>query len=295
MRILPYFATTLLFASAALAAPVDSAHIPASADWFLHVDLDKLAQGKMADLLKELDKDKGADNPLRFFEIQDGRASGGFTLYGSVSDPEDVVLLMQGLTDQDELIKEVSKSGKYETSEHGDHTIHSWVEKDGKRGKNKHRVYMTFVDEVSALISGGESALEEALDFHAKGGNPHGEKLGDGAIVGHVDVDAILKEVDPEAAVFDLASEIDFSVQLNKDEELVGVIQLTSKDEDRAKRLSRMIDGMVAFASEAAEHEGLWTPDENFEIEQKGDSIEVKFTIPVKELKKMFFDRDLII
>ncbi|MEM7012823.1 MAG: hypothetical protein AAF585_15215 [Verrucomicrobiota bacterium] len=282
----------LAFVGLAIAGPADPKAIPNSADWFFHVDMDKLAQGTMAELLGELDDE--AENPMRFFEIQDGRTTGGFTLYGSITDPEDTVLIMSGMN-RDELIEEVSDSKKYKTEEYKDYTIHSWNEKTGNRRGDKQKVTMAFIDKNSAIVTARQKVLLEALDLHEKGGNDSREALGDGAIVGNVNVDAIRQEVDPEAALFDLAKEIEFSVQLTEDDVLVGAFHMKSANQDRADRLRRMVDGMVAFASEAAEHEGLWAPDENFEIEQDGKVIEVRFTIPVKELKRMMFDRDLII
>lgn len=281
-----------VFAGIAIGGPADPKMIPNSADWFFHVDLDKLAQGKMAELLGDLDDED--ENPMRFFEIQDGQTTGGFTLYGSITDPEDTVLILSGMN-REELIEEISDSKKYKTEEYESFTIHSWTEKTGNRRGDKQKVTMAFIDDTSALVTARQGVLEDALDFHEKGGNADRQALGDGAIVGNVNVDAIRKEVDPEAALFDLAKEIEFSVQLSEDDVLIGTIHMTSANQNRADRLRRMVDGMVAFASEAAEHEGLWTPDENFEIEQDGKIIEVKFTIPVKELKRMMFDRDLII
>ena len=274
---------------------IDPKSVPADADWYFHVNLDQLSNGKLGDWMSELGDlfilETGEESPLKYFTDEDDNVSGGLTFYGSGGKPENSVIRAVGLNDAESLIAEIEGAKDYKKSSIGNLTIHSWVEeakgKMAEHNPGEIRVYGTFLDDSTMIASQSEETLGEAIDFHR---NP---KAGikkpanaDVAILGSADLVAIARDGGHSARMLGSAKRMESRMKVAADGSISGTVRVETSDAESAKKMFMMIDGMIAFGSTYAEP-GTWNPGENMQAAQKGSAVEVKMNLPIADLEKI--------
>ncbi|MBN1126035.1 MAG: hypothetical protein JXA82_13590 [Sedimentisphaerales bacterium] len=152
--------------SSLVAAPLNKARVSSLANWVVHLDVDQLGKSTIGKLGREEIRNSEIEQKLQGFaqvfsfhpldDIQN------ITLCGRGKDPHEAVAIAQGKYDQSILTSLVSMNPFYETSKHGEHTIHSWI--DEKQGSNGQRQYGAFYGSDTVLISMGELTLQHVLD-----------------------------------------------------------------------------------------------------------------------------------
>jgi hypothetical protein len=275
----------LLPVSFIAAGPIDPKTVPTDSDWYFHVNLDQLSNGKIGDWMMEMSDmmlfETGEESPLNFFTDDGVKISGGITLYGSGREPEKSIIRASGLKDQKDLLDEITKSKAYEKTAAGEFTIHSWVEE----AKGETRVYGAFLDDDTMIASTSRETLGDALDFETndKKGIAAPKNAGS-AIVGMVNLEAVAKEA--EAQMFRRAKRVESAMNVAADGSISGSLRLDTGDAESAEKMFMMIDGMIAFGSGYAE-EGGWNPGDNMKASKNGNTVEIEMKLPISELEKL--------
>ena len=278
-------------AGSLFAGPIDPKTVPEKADWYIHVNLDQLAQGKIGDWMAEISDimvfETGEEGPMKHFTDGDNKISGGVTVYGTGKDPESSVIRATGLTDRDELVTEIKGSKDYETSKDGEHTIHSWVE-DADHPHHEEmsvRIYGVFLDDSTMMASQSKETLSGALDFldNDEKGILAPANAG-AAFVARADLEAMSKGADSE--VFRSAKSVATSMDVAADGSMTGSLQLEAANAESAEKMTQMINGMVSFGSGYAQ-DGQWNPGENVKTNRNGNTVVIDLTMPISYMEKM--------
>jgi hypothetical protein len=139
--------------------PLAKEQVAASANWAVHLDVDRLNQSKLGQLIRNEMVEKGHEAKLlefkqrfSFHPLDDVR---NVTVYGQGEDKTKAVALIQGTYNKQTLLELVRLNESYEEIRQGDLVIHSWIDKN----KNE-RAYGTFYDADQVLLAGSVEALK---------------------------------------------------------------------------------------------------------------------------------------
>src|SRR5690242_1429749 len=121
-----------LFAFTASAGPVQRGDIPAEAGWVFHVDCDAVRPTAVGQyLIAELSKPEPDAKFAAFqsiFSFDPRSALHGLTLYSTSKDPLDGVLITYATFDEGRLVTLAKAAKAYQSSQHGTHIIHNWID-----------------------------------------------------------------------------------------------------------------------------------------------------------------------
>lgn len=220
--------------------------VPASAKWFFHVDFDQMrgtATGKS--VIAEIESDHGARLRAfkRMFSLHPLEDLHGVTLYGD-GKPKQAVALLHGTFDRAHMEDVVKGADDYSSSDYGGFTVHSWKDKGEKH-------HASFVHEKLLLFSRQKKLLHLAIDtlnanvpveaapfFAGAGGKP---LIAASARLSEIEVPNERAHVAKMAESFHLAA--------NENEGRFFLrAEMKTETPQKAERLRRMIDGLLAFA-----------------------------------------------
>ncbi len=142
-----------------LGGPLAKEQVAASANWVVHLDMDRLNQSKLGQLIRNEMIEKGLEAKLlefkqtfSFHPLDDVR---NVTVYGQGEDKAKAVVLIQGNYDKQTLLGLVQLNESYEEIRDGNLVIHSWIDEN----KNE-RAYGIFYDADQVLIAGSVEAVK---------------------------------------------------------------------------------------------------------------------------------------
>lgn len=155
------------------AGPLQRADVIADPVWVLHVDCDALKQTSLGRaLLAELDKPEAQKKFAAMkavFNVDPRKDLHGVTLYGAAKSEADGVVVAYADFDAARLVTLVEANKDYESTTHGSHTVHSWIdEKKKEKDGVKPRTYGAIYKGKVLIIGQKEMRVAEALDVMDK-------------------------------------------------------------------------------------------------------------------------------
>ncbi len=123
----------------AAAEPLEAGNVAADAKWVMHVNFDAFRETALAEHLRKEKLDRpGAQ---RWFDWVESRYGidlqsdlHGLTLYGDSYQRHHGVALLFADYDREKIIDVIKNEANYRTTEHGDHTLHTWTVGDRGHG-----------------------------------------------------------------------------------------------------------------------------------------------------------------
>lgn len=202
-RVWWFVGLVLIVASLGVAGTFDASLVPNDARWIVHIDVAALRGSTIGQSL--LSKDLHAEMQQQWQQAEEMLGMNlredlhAVTMYGGGIGQDDVVVWIRGKLKPQTLASQATNMDGYQSSQHGRHTIHSWL--DTSAGEAS-RAYGVVVDETRGLMGPSEAQIQKALQVMA-GEHPN---VTDGGIpVSTLTARGLLM-----AATADL-SEVDFS------------------------------------------------------------------------------------
>ncbi len=280
------------------AGPLQLGDIIADPAWVLHVDCAALKQTALGKaLLVELDKPEAQKKFAAIqavFNVDPRKDLHGVTLYGATKAEPDGVVVAYADFDAARLVTLIEANPDYQSSKHGAHTIHSWIDEKAK-AKNgvKLRSYGAIKGKV-IIIGQKESRIAEALDvinkskpnlttstqFARLGSNGEG-----GFIIGAArKLD--LPGNDPGAAVLKQAKTFWLNVRESQGCTEVN-LNLEAEDAEVAKQMSDVSRGLVALLSLQTEKPEAVKLGQGITISQEEKTVTAKLSLPSNDVVGM--------
>ena len=250
----------LLVAVPALAGPLTKEQVCGSANWVVHVDVEQFRATRVHQLVRPELENLGLEKKLQDFEtlfsfhpIDDLR---DVTIYGKGEDRNKAVALIEGPFDEEKLVALLGFAPEHEQIEYGDNVLHKWVDEkrkdcDGAPQKTYCCFYRDDLIVMGAALDGVKHAVDvlsgtagNAADVvfcrsieNAKGAFLQVMAKDLRKTVGNQPKAAVLRQVDQLALAFG-------EVQGRFYEDFL----LTAKSEEVAQAITRIFDGIIAFA-----------------------------------------------
>ena len=273
------------------ASPVESI-VPANAKWIIHVDMEQFRRTRISEAIK--------GDKINWFTIANQMMKTkhkidlihdtiGITLFGMGGDKRDVVACVNGNFDKEFVLSRVRQAAGYQKTTHGGLTVHKW------RGSQ----FGVFVDDhllVYSLHPMSEAALKDVLDTIAG----RTRNTGTFGLMEHLKKmpkDAILKAAAENiselghhghASMIIEKTGMAFFVAMERNENLMLKLKLTTDGPETAKNFEQMINGFIALAR--MKHEKA---DPRLEILNrlkttlKGNVLQVELSYPSDDLITM--------
>jgi hypothetical protein len=239
------------------AGPLQRADLPADPAWVLHLDCDALRPTAIGQfILGEMDKPEAKAKLAAFqsiFSFDPRKQLHSLTLYSTGTKPDAGVLLVYADFDAERLTTLAKAAKKYEGTEHGTHTIHSWID-DNKKNKHgeKKRVYAS-IHGNCVIFGQRESTVASALDVLDGGANLSTTstfpQLGAAGTTSFIQGAARKLDVsgsDPNAQLLKLSKLIRLEVG-EAQQQLTATLALEANDEETAKNMNSIAQGIVSL------------------------------------------------
>jgi len=260
--------SVLLAAVPVLGGPLVKSRVSGSANWVAHVDIERFNSTQIGRLIREELRNQGMEeeltnfaNVFSFHPLDDVR---NVTIYGQDQKPEKAVVLIEAKFDKERLLTVLRFNPSYEEAKYGDIVIHSWVDekKQDPNDSNVGRMYGCFYNDELVVMGAGLEAVKQAVDvlngsaenaasgvfnqasLNAKGAFLQVAANNVGEVVGEKPEAAALKQTDELSLAID-EFEGNFYVDLD----------LKAKAEEAAQAISKILDGIIAFATLAGEEQ----------------------------------------
>lgn len=281
------------------ATPLQPSELPAEPNWFIHLDCDALKPTAMGQfLLGELEKPEaqnklGAIQAILSFDPR--KQLHAITLYSPTQSPDSGVMLVNADFDADRLITLVKGANDYQSSTHGSHTIHTWVD-DKKKAKNgvKPRVYGAIYGKHLIIISKHEASVAAGLDvLDKKSANLSSNKSFKSFdhFAGTVFLQAAAHSLnfasqDPNAALLKMSKSLRLQIG-ESDHQLKGALSLEANDEEIAKNLASVAQGLAALVKLQQEKPQAMKLAEALSVKQDGSAVMATIALPTDEVVTM--------
>ncbi|MBA7660493.1 hypothetical protein ES703_68495 [subsurface metagenome] len=258
----------MLTALPALGGPLVKSRVSSSANWVAHVDIEQFNNTQIGRLIREELRNQGVEEDLTnfanlfsFHPLDDVR---NVTAYGQGQNPEKAVVLIEGKFDKEQLLMVLRFNPSYEEAEYGDIVIHSWVDekKQDPNDSNVGKMYGCFYNDELVVMGAGLEAVKQAVDvlngsarnaasgvfnqaaLNAKGAIFTAAANNVGEVVGE----------EPEAAVLRQADQLGLAIGESEGKFYID-LSLTVKSEEAAQAISKIAEGIIAFATLASEEQ----------------------------------------
>ena len=242
----------------ARAAALDPTRVPADAKWVVHLDLDAIRDGKTLDVVRstmtahELERIRfGMTMLQQYVGLSVERDLHDVTLFASDFTPTSAVVVANAKLPQQRLVGFLSRRPEFKQESVDGREIMSWS--DDRSGRTNFGV---FYDENTTLVSGSKEALQSAMKM--LGGDGGKSISADGVLAKAAEKGTIMfvwGEKLSELAKLDrtqspLVEKMQSGWMMIKQGEAGGLnmqTQVTAVDEESAKEMKKVIDGIQAF------------------------------------------------
>ena len=259
-------AVLLSLASLSLAGPLVPSHIGADADWVAHINhdrfnattLSKLVRGQLAQLGAE-EKLAGFAQIFGFHPIDDLH---NITIYGTGPNEEKAVVLAEGNFDLQKLLALVSMNPQHEEFGYHGVTMHKWLQVENKKSQTIEKtMYGCIYKGNTVVISRGRDAAQNAVDVLAGRADAVEGLLDQSAVaakgafiqIAARNVDQIAAQ-QGQAAIFKQSRALSLAVGEADAKFYVSAV-LTAANAEAAQAVTKMAEGVLAFASLATEEQ----------------------------------------
>jgi len=280
---------------AAVAAPLERADVVADPAWLLHLDCDALrptAVGKY--VLSELNKPEAKAKLAVFqalFSFDPRTQLHGVTLYGTGSAPEDGVLMVYADFDPAHLVNLAQAAKGYESHEHGNVTIHSWIDDKKKpKGDVKPRIYAA-IEGNRVIFAQREENVAKALDVAekkeaslAKGrAFPELGRADSGHVVEAAAQKLNLPGSNPNANILKLSKSIQL-VMGEKEDLFNGQVTLVADSDEVAGHVFSIVQGLLALAKLQTDKPEAVKLANAVDLKQDGSRIVGSLSLPAADV-----------
>lgn len=269
----------LLSAATLSAGELSPNQIPSNAKWLLHADLEAMRSSETGKLVFErIEADHGAKLRAvkRMFSLHPLKDLRDLTLFGD-GKKDHAVVLLDGTFDHEHIDDLLKAAEEYKESDHNGATVRSWKDKGVTQ-------FAAFATPELIVFSRQEELLRQELDvlkantaatdntiLPAAGSKP---LIAMGAKLSDIEIPKSAARMLQTASLLKLSAREDggrFSIQLNAE----------TADSKHARRLQRMLDGVVALAE--AGNADLSTPGFQCDIDSTDKSVSASVSMPVLE------------
>ena len=267
--------------------------------WVLHVDCDAFKQTSLGKaLLAELDKPEAQKKLAALqavFNVDPRKDLHGVTIYGATKAEADGVVVGYADFDAARLVTLVQANMDYQSTTHGAHTIHSWIdEKKPAKDGVKPRSYGAIYKDKVLIIGQKESRIADALDVmdHNKPNLTTTAAFarlgatGDGGFVIGAARKLDLPGNDPGAAVLKQSKSFWLSAREAQGRAEVK-LSLEAEDADSAKQMSDVCRGLVALLSLQTEKPEAVKLSQGITISQEERTVTAKLSLPASDVVEM--------
>lgn len=240
------------------AAPLERGTIPADPSWLVHLDCDALRSTMIGQyVLTEMDKPEAKAKLAVFqslFSFDLRTQLHGLTLYGTNASPEDGVLIVYADFEADQLTNLAKAAKDYQSSQHKDIVIHSWIDEKKKSDITaKPRTYAALqgnriifgqrenqVMQALEVISSTTPSLKTSNRFPALGSirEPHFFEA--------VARKMKLPDTDPNAAILNLSQTVQLVIGETQNR-FQGTLTLVADSDEIAAHVLSIVQGLVGL------------------------------------------------
>ena len=279
--------------------PLKTSEIPSDPGWFVHLDCDALRPTAIGQfILAEMEKPE-AQNKLgaiqAMLNFDPRKQLHAVTIYGPSDSPENGVLMVNADFDAEKLVAVVKGANDYQSSKHGAHTIHNWID-DKKKAKDgiKPRVYGAIHGGHLIILSQHETPVVKALDV-LDSASPNlasnKEFKPFERAAGTVVVQAAAHKLnfaskDPNAAVLRLAKSLRLQIG-EADRQIKGTLSVEANDEEVAKNMASVVQGLAALVKLQQEKPQAIKLAEALSVKQDGAAVLATLAIPAEDAVAM--------
>ena len=280
------------------AAPLQQADIAASPAWLLHLDSDALRPTAVGQyILAEMDKPSEKAKLAIFqtiFSFDLRTQLHGLTLYGTSPAPEDGVLIVYADFDPERLVTLAQAAKGYQSSAHGQNTIHNWID-DKKKPQHgvQPRVYAA-IQGNRVIFGQREQAVAQALDIIAGiAPNLAGSKIfpdlvapAKGTVIEAAAQKMKLPDSDPNAALLKMSQ----SVQLVVGEswqQFTAALTLTADNAEIAGHMLSIAQGLVALGKLQTDKPESVAVANAVTLQQNGSRVIGSLVLPADQVVQM--------
>jgi hypothetical protein len=244
-------------APGAWASPLQRADVVADPAWVVHLDFDAFRPTSIGQYIaSEMDKPEAQAKLAAFqamFNLDLRKQLHSATLYGTGAAPGDGVLLIYGEFDSGRLVTMAKAAKDYSTSEHGGHTIHSWLDQNKKRKHESDPRTFAALQGGRLIFGQREAAVTRALDVLDGGASlatsGNFPQLGAPGTTSFIQGAARKFDIpgsDPNAAIFRLSKVIQLDIG-EAHQQLSARLTLTANDEEIARNIASIAQGLLAL------------------------------------------------
>ena len=225
--------------------------IPAQTKWLIHFDMSQFLSTKISQFLlgsEKTDFTEAKEKMLKELQLDPFKDLFSVTIFGTGRHKEEAVVCIQGNFNQKFLISRLKEEESYQKSTYGRYNIHQW----------ECRQYGTFVNSNMALLSQSKENIKKVLDVMA--GKEKNVKSGSlfnqvKSIPRGAFLKAVTNNLSHLAGDFKEASplilqnaRVALFMAMEKSDILRLKLHLTTRDEETAKNIYQMVNGLMAMA-----------------------------------------------
>lgn len=291
-RCLTIAAAGLFSVVSAMAGPLRPAEVSKDAKWVAHLDVEQLKAGQIGQYLLQQASTEEMNRKAAAFILVCGfdprKDISSITAYGNSGQPEQGVMILRGVFDQNRLVTLAQANEDYEGITYGNYTIHSWVDKK----KCCQRMFGVVHGGNALLLSKTQEEIKAALDV-LDGRAPGMDAATAQALTPKgMSPFFVGKGDSPNSACAgckNLAIGATGEMMLAEQAGFLSVrMKAKAKDEEAASLLFDMINGSIAWLKASAEN----MPEcaevaRAIQLSKDGDSIQANAQIPVGPVMKL--------
>jgi hypothetical protein len=261
--------------------------------WVAHLDCDTLRSNSIGKfVLAEMEKPEIQPKiaaAAAIFGVDLRTQIHGLTLYAAPDAPHQPALLVYGEFDTNRLVTLAKSAEEYDSMEHGQHTVHSWLDNKKKNPDGTHpRVYAALPTTNMIIFGPRRQAVTDALDVLDKKAdnltvNKKYSQLLKGSDANTFFQAAALKLILPAGHPHKVVSDLTTHVRLNVREagdQVTGVLSIGGRDEEVARNMLSIAQGIVGLGKAQHEKPKLADLANKVSIKQDGSDMTVTFAAP---------------
>jgi hypothetical protein len=243
---------------AAFAGPLAMEQVSGSASWVVHANQEQFKKTQTGQLIRkelvELGIEENLSNFATIFSFHPLDDVRDVTIYGTGKDREKAVILIDGFFDKERILSLLRINPQYQEMSYGDITIHQWFDENQKDPNQM--MYGCFYKDDLIVISAGLDSVKQSVDvFKGNAQSASGEVFNRTALSAKGAffqatgrrVGEMVAGQDPQAVALKQTDQLGLAVGEDEGNFYVELC-LVAKSEEAAQAITKVLDGIVAFA-----------------------------------------------
>jgi len=279
----------LLAAGTAVGGGIDLRQVPASAQWVLHVDLQRLRDGTIGQRMLADVNDESAQRRFAaltaVLELDVRTDLNSITVHGGDGKREDSVTLVKGRYNAQRLLTLLAANESYACEWVGNVELHRWV--DGKGAES----FGAFLADGTVMIAGSRDAAMRALDL-AEGRipamSPEAMPVGDHMVTvyGSARLSG-MNEANPHAALLKQSEHMTLTMD-ERNGEFVGAVTLKARTDEASAQMESIARGLQALMSlSEQERPELARVSKSVAVQRDGLAVTMSLNVPASDIVRL--------